>query len=246
MIEISHLSKIFQTVKGDFTALDDVSINIPKGSVYGIIGLSGAGKSTLIRCINLLEQPSSGDIRINGQSIIDLRGHALNELRSRIGMIFQNFNLLSQKNVFQNVAYPLEISKKYTKTEIRNRVTELLALVGIEDKIHSYPSQLSGGQQQRVAIARAMANYPEIILCDEPTSALDIITTKSILNLLSEINQRTGITIVIITHEMSVVREICDRVAVIDGSHIAEEGETSTLLQEPQALITKLLLGEVE
>lgn len=244
MIDIRHLSKIYQTSRGDFTALDDVSIQIPKGSVYGIIGLSGAGKSTLLRCINLLEEPSSGDILINGQSIIKLKGQALNQLRSRIGMIFQSFNLMSQKTVYQNVAYPLEIVK-YSRHEIRERVYDLLALVGLEDKMDNYPSQLSGGQQQRVAIARAMANYPEIILCDEPTSALDIITTKSILNLLKEINERTGITIVIITHEMSVIREICDRVAVIDGAHIAEEGESHTLLAAPQAEITKLLLGEV-
>lgn len=242
MIDIRHVSKIFQTKTGAFSALDDVSLHIPEGSVYGIIGLSGAGKSTLLRCINLLEQPTSGDILVNGQSIIDLEGLQLIALRSKIGMIFQNFNLLAQKNVYQNIAYPLEIAK-VPKADIKARVHDLLGMVQLEDKIYSYPSQLSGGQQQRVAIARAMANYPEIILCDEPTSALDIITTKSILKLLREINQETGITIVIITHEMSVVREICDRVAVIDGAHIAEEGETQSILSNPQADITKLLVG---
>ncbi len=242
MIEISHLSKVFQTKKGAFTALDDVNLNIPTGSIYGVIGLSGAGKSTLIRCINLLEQPTGGDIKINGDSIIGYRGPELIKLRRKTGMIFQSFNLLAQKDVFANVAYPLEIAG-YRKAEIKERVTELLEMVGLTDKSSNYPSQLSGGQQQRVAIARAMANYPEILLCDEPTSALDIITTRSILELLKEINERTGITIVIITHEMSVVRHICDRVAVIDGSHIAEEGETETLLANPQADVTRLLLG---
>lgn len=243
MIDISHLSKIFQTQKGEFTALDDVSLHIPTGSVYGIIGLSGAGKSTLIRCINLLEQPTSGDILINGSSIISLRGEDLIRLRRKTGMIFQSFNLLSQKNVFANVAYPLQIAK-YGRDAIRERVFDLLDMVGLSDKVHSYPSQLSGGQQQRVAIARAMANYPEIILCDEPTSALDIITTKSILKLLSEINKKTGITILIITHEMSVIRQICDHVAVIDGARIVEEGDAASLLSSPQADITRLLLEE--
>lgn len=243
MIDIRHLTKVFQTKKGNFTALEDVSLHVPAGSIYGVIGLSGAGKSTLIRSINLLEQPTSGDILINGQSIIDLEGKALIQMRREMGMIFQSFNLLAQRDVFFNIAYPLEIAK-YNKDEIRERVYELLDMVGLTDKVHSYPSQLSGGQQQRVAIARAMANHPEIILCDEPTSALDIITTKSILNLLSEINKRTGITIVIITHEMSVVKEICDRVAVIDGAHIVEEGLTKSLLAAPKAEVTRLMLGE--
>lgn len=243
MIEISHLTKVFQTKKGHFTALDDVSLTIPTGSIYGVIGLSGAGKSTLIRCINLLEQPTGGDIRINGDSIVGYEGAELIKLRRKMGMIFQSFNLLAQKNVYANIAYPLEIAKT-PKPEIERRVNELLEMVGLSDKVHSYPSQLSGGQQQRVAIARAMAGYPEILLCDEPTSALDIITTRSILSLLKEINEKTGITIVIITHEMSVVRQICDHVAVIDGSHIAEEGETDSLLSNPKAEISRLLLGE--
>ncbi len=241
MIEIRHLTKQFATRRGPFTALDDVSLTVAAGSIHGVIGLSGAGKSTLIRSINLLERPTTGDIRIDGRSIIALRGAELIRLRRSIGMIFQSFNLLSQRTVHANVAYPLAIAG-VRREAIDDRVDELLRLVGLEDKHDAYPAQLSGGQQQRVAIARAMAARPGILLCDEPTSALDIVTTGQILDLLSEINRLTRVTIVLITHEIAVIRRICDHVTVLDGSRVLEQGSVVSVFANPQAAITRQLL----
>ncbi len=241
MIELKHLSKTFHTTEKDIVALEDINLTINDGEIFGIIGLSGAGKSTLVRCINLLETPSSGEVIIDGSSITELPRKELLRLRQNIGMIFQSFNLLEQRSVLRNVCYPLEIAG-VAKAEARARAQELLKLVGLEDRAKSYPSQLSGGQKQRVAIARALATKPKYLLCDEATSALDPNTTRSILELLKEINETLGVTIIVITHEMKVIDQICDRVAVIDQSHIAEEGRVSQVFTNPRSRIARDLI----
>ena len=243
MINITGLKKVYSSDSGDVTALEDVNINIGKGDIFGIIGLSGAGKSTLIRCINLLEKPTAGLIEIDGQDITRLQGAALRKLRQSIGMIFQHFNLLMQRTVEKNVTFPLEIAGVHKK-DAEKRVKELLELVGLAEKAGSYPSQLSGGQKQRVAIARALANNPKVLLCDEATSALDPLTTKSILALLKDINRKLGITIVIITHEMSVIKDICNHVAVIDNTHIVETGPVIDVITAPKSGPAKNLFGQ--
>lgn len=234
MIKISGLKKVYKSDAGEITALDQVNLEVEKGEIYGVIGLSGAGKSTLIRCINLLEKPTSGSIKIDGQEVTDLKGADLRKMRSSLGMIFQHFNLLMQRTVEGNVAFPLEAAD-VPKKEIKSRVRELLELVGLSDKINSYPAQLSGGQKQRVAIARALANNPKVLLCDEATSALDPLNTKAILSLLKDINKKLGLTIVLITHEMGVIKEICDQVAVIDQNHIVETGPVIDIVSAPKS-----------
>lgn len=241
MIELKHLCKTFRTAEKDIVALDDINLTINDGEIFGIIGLSGAGKSTLVRCINLLERPSSGEVVIDGSSITELPRKELLKLRQNIGMIFQGFNLLEQRSVLRNICYPLEIAG-VPKAEAKARAEELLKLVGLADRAKSYPSQLSGGQKQRVAIARALATKPKYLLCDEATSALDPNTTRSILELLKEINETLGVTIIVITHEMKVIDQICDRVAVIDQSHIAEEGRVSQVFTNPQSQIARDLI----
>ena len=233
VVELKHISKVFQTNDGDFQALKDVNLQIPDGEIYGIIGMSGAGKSTLVRCINYLEVPTEGSVVIDGKELGSLTEKGLREERKSIGMIFQHFNLLQQKNVIDNVSFPLRING-VNKKDAHKRAAELLEIVGLADKANSYPVQLSGGQQQRVAIARALAGNPKILLCDEATSALDPQTTKSILELLKNINEKYGITIVIITHQMAVVREICSHVAVISKGHIVENGEVSEVFSRPK------------
>ena len=242
MIQIEHLSKIFLGSEREHTALADINLSIEDGDIFGIIGESGAGKSTLVRCINLLERPSSGRILIDGNDITKLSGKGLLALRREIGMIFQNFSLFQQRNVLQNVTFPLELTRT-PKAQAEARARELLKLVGLADLAEAYPSQLSGGQQQRVAIARALANSPKVMLCDEATSALDTMTTHAILNLLRDINRELGVTIILITHSMSVAEAICNRIAVIDGGTIVEQGETKVVFANPQAPITRALLG---
>ena len=241
MIEIRHLGKTYHTRERDIVALEDINLTINDGEIFGIIGLSGAGKSTLVRCINFLEVPTSGDVVIDGKALGQLSRKELLKLRQSIGMIFQNFNLLEQRTVLRNVCYPMEIAGK-KKDEAIARARELLKVVGLEERENSYPSQLSGGQKQRVAIARALATNPRTILCDEATSALDPNTTRSILDLLRRINAELGVTIIVITHEMKVIDQICDRVAVIDQSHIAEEGRVSEVFTNPQSQIAKDLI----
>ena len=237
MIEIKNISKKFTTSNHTITALDRVSLTIDEGKISGIIGQSGAGKSTLIRCINLLEVPDSGEVWINGVNLTSLSQSKLTLERRKIGMIFQHFNLLSSRTIFQNVAFPLELIGT-PKQEIKTKVDSLLKLVGIEDKANVYPNNLSGGQKQRVAIARALANDPTVLLCDEATSALDPSTTKSILNLLKEINQRLKITIVLITHEMEVINSICDEVAVMENGKLVEHGSVEAIFTNPKEAIT--------
>ena len=233
IIQLKNISKTFVTDKGEFKALEDINLDISRGSIYGIIGMSGAGKSTLVRCINYLEVPTEGAVVIDGKELGSLTEKGLREERKSIGMIFQHFNLLQQKNVIDNVSFPLKING-VNKKDAHKRAAELLEIVGLADKANSYPVQLSGGQQQRVAIARALAGNPKILLCDEATSALDPQTTKSILELLKNINEKYGITIVIITHQMAVVREICSHVAVISKGHIVENGEVSEVFSRPK------------
>ena len=233
IIQLKNISKTFVTDKGEFKALENVSLDISRGSIYGIIGMSGAGKSTLVRCINYLEVPTEGAVVIDRKELGSLTEKGLREERKSIGMIFQHFNLLQQKNVIDNVSFPLRING-VNKKDAHKRAAELLEIVGLADKANSYPVQLSGGQQQRVAIARALAGNPKILLCDEATSALDPQTTKSILELLKNINEKYGITIVIITHQMAVVREICSHVAVISKGHIVENGEVSEVFSRPK------------
>ena len=241
MIELKHLSKTYRTQEKEIVALEDINLTINDGEIFGIIGLSGAGKSTLVRCINLLEEPTDGQIVIDGKSVTELSRKELLKLRQSIGMIFQGFNLLAQRSVLRNVCYPLEIAGVGRK-EARARAMELLHMVGLADRANSYPSQLSGGQKQRVAIARALATSPKYLLCDEATSALDPNTTRSILELLREINNSLGVTIVVITHEMKVIDQICDRVAVIDHSRIAEEGKVSEVFTNPKSQIARDLI----
>lgn len=233
MINIQNLTKKFKTNLSSITALENVSISIRKGEIYGIIGLSGAGKSTLIRSINRLETPTSGSVTINNVEITKLSEKALRSQRQNIGMIFQHFNLLSSRTVAGNIGFPLEVAgvpQKYHQA----RIQYLLEQVGLTDKQDAYPSQLSGGQKQRVAIARALANNPEILLCDEATSALDPRTTRSILKLIKDISSKTNITVVLITHEMNVIREICDTVAIIEDGGIIEEGPVDTVFHNPK------------
>ena len=241
MIELKHLSKTYRTQEKEIVALEDINLTINDGEIFGIIGLSGAGKSTLVRCINLLEEPTDGQDVIDGKSVTELSRKELLKLRQSIGMIFQGFNLLAQRSVLRNVCYPLEIAGVGRK-EARARAMELLHMVGLADRANSYPSQLSGGQKQRVAIARALATSPKYLLCDEATSALDPNTTRSILELLREINNSLGVTIVVITHEMKVIDQICDRVAVIDHSRIAEEGKVSEVFTNPKSQIARDLI----
>lgn len=241
MIEIEHLNKTYPSPGGDIHALRDVNLRIEDGEIFGIIGLSGAGKSTLVRCINLLERPTSGTVRIDGRDMTQLSRRDLLKARQDIGMIFQSFNLLEQRSVLRNVCFPLEISGT-PKAEAKKRAEELLKVVGLADKAASFPSQLSGGQKQRVAIARALATNPRYLLCDEATSALDPNTTRSILELLREINKTLGVTIIVITHEMKVIDQICDRVAVIDKSCIAEEGRVADVFTSPKSDIARELV----
>ena len=241
MIEIRHLNKTYRTAEKDIVALEDINLTIRDGEIFGIIGLSGAGKSTLVRCINLLEQPSAGEVIVDGESITALPRKELLKLRRSIGMIFQGFNLLEQRSVLRNVCFPLEIAG-VKKKEARERAMELLSLVGLADRAEAYPAQLSGGQKQRVAIARALATKPKYLLCDEATSALDPTTTRAILELLREINESLGVTIIVITHEMKVIDQICDRVAVIDHSRIAEEGKVSEVFTNPRSQIARDLI----
>ena len=242
MIEIKNVSKTFKVDGKDFEALKNVSLKINDGDIYGIIGMSGAGKSTLVRCINMLESPTSGDIVIDGKSMTALSPSELRKERSKIAMIFQSFNLLMQKNVLKNISFPLELAG-VKRADARKKALELLELVGLPDKANAYPAQLSGGQQQRVAIARALATDPKILLCDEATSALEPKTTKSILNLIKEINQKYNITVVIITHAMSVVEEVCNKVAIISDGVVAEEGEVVQVFAHPQSEVAKHLVN---
>lgn len=238
MIQLSHIEKIYDSPSGPVRALKDINLHIEKGDIYGIIGLSGAGKSTLVRCINLLERPTKGTVVVDGQEITAMSDSQLRAARKNIGMIFQHFNLLSSATVYENVAFPLELAKT-NKDVIQKKVTELLELVGLADKADQYPSQLSGGQKQRVGIARALASDPKVLLCDEATSALDPQTTKSILELIKDINAKLKLTVVVITHEMQVIKEICDKVAVIQNGLIAENGPVLDVFINPQQPITK-------
>ena len=245
IIEIRNLTKKFELDGHTITALDGIDLSIEKGDVFGIIGMSGAGKSTLVRSINYLETPTEGDVLIDGENLANLNEKQLRRMRSRIGMIFQNFNLLEQKNVLDNVCFPLEVNG-VKKKDARKRAKEVLQLVKLSEKEKAYPSQLSGGQQQRVAIARALATNPQILLCDEATSALDPQTTLSILSLLREINETLGITIVIITHQMSVVTEVCKKVAIIDGGRLAETGTVEKIFRNPESDAAKELISGKE
>ena len=239
MIEIRNVSKIYETRQGAFTALNNVSLAIEDGDVFGIIGLSGAGKSTLVRCINLLEKPSSGSIIIGGEDLTTADKAKLRTMRRKVSMIFQQFNLLQQRTVLKNVELAGEIDKNPRR---REKAIELLTTVGLKDKLDSYPSELSGGQKQRVAIARALMTDPEVLLCDEATSALDPETTKSILALLKDLNRKLGLTIVIISHQMSVIEAICNKVAIFDNAEIVEEGELENVFLSPKMPITKRLV----
>lgn len=238
IIQFKQVSKTYHSEKDTVVALRDVDLEIKKGEIFGIIGLSGAGKSTLIRSINQLEIPQTGSVIVQGVDITKLVGNDLREARRKIGMIFQHFNLLSSRTVFDNIGFPLEVAG-YKPSDIKKRVLELLDLVGLSDKMTAYPSQLSGGQKQRVGIARALANHPEILLCDEATSALDPQTTISILKLLRDINRRFGLTIVLITHEINVIKEICDSVAIINNGQIIESGPVVQLFSNPQTEIAQ-------
>lgn len=238
MIQLQHINKTFVDAGNEVHAVQDVSLTINEKDIFGIIGFSGAGKSTLVRCINLLERPTSGTVLVDGQEMTGLSPKALREARKKIGMIFQHFNLMPSRTIFGNVAYPLRGSG-LSKQQIADKVNGLLELVGISDKGDAYPSQLSGGQKQRVAIARALANDPKILLCDEATSALDPQTTKAILKLLQKVNETLGITIVVITHEMAVVKEICNRVAVMEHGKVVEEGEVFSVFSAPREKVTR-------
>lgn len=245
MIELKNISKSFETAAGTVRALADVSLTIETGEVFGIIGESGAGKSTLVRCINLLEQPTSGSVVIDGHDVTSLRGRDLRELRADIGMIFQRFSLFEQRTVLDNVIFPATLAstgKRVSRAEAPERARKLLALVGLEGKEGSYPSQLSGGQQQRVAIARALMTNPKTLLCDEATSALDTLTTSQVLDLLGRINMELGVTIVLITHSLAVARRICGRIAVMDHGHVVEQGTVADVFGNPQADVTRALL----
>lgn len=238
MIRLEHVTKTFKTKDGNVHAVKDVSIHVKEGMIYGIIGFSGAGKSTLVRCMNLLERPDDGKVIFDGKNLMEMSPKELREARQKMSMIFQSFNLLRNKTIFENVALPLRMEKK-PKEEISKRVIELLELVDLVERKDSYPSQLSGGQKQRVAIARALASNPKVLLCDEATSALDPQTTQSILKLIKKVNQEMGITVVVITHEMLVVKEICDRVAVMDNGRVVEKGDIVPIFVNPIEEMTK-------
>ena len=241
IIQVKNLCKTFHTKEGDVDAARNISFEIEKGDIFGIIGLSGAGKSTLVRCLNLLERPDSGDVISNGSSLLSMSDKELRKARQNIGMIFQHFNLLMQRSVIDNICFPMEITH-VPKAQAKARAMELLEIVGMTDKAKAYPSQLSGGQKQRVAIARVLANDPQILLCDEATSALDPQTTKSILELLEKISKERGITIVVITHEMSVVQQICNHVAVLDAGVMVEKGRVRDIFESPGTEATKRLI----
>ena len=244
MIRIEGLKKVYGTGAGAVTALDGIDLSILKGDIHGIIGMSGAGKSTLIRCVNRLDTPTEGRILIDGRDILAMNAKDLRTTRKRVSMIFQQFNLLMQKTVARNVRYPLEIAGM-PRNKANERVKELLEIVGLSHKADAYPAQLSGGQKQRVAIARALASNPEVLLCDEATSALDPMTTQSILALLKDINERLGITIVVITHEMAVIRQICNRVTIIDGGRIVEEGTVDEVFTHTRSAAGRRLFGVI-
>ncbi|WP_336196268.1 methionine ABC transporter ATP-binding protein [Enterobacter hormaechei] len=244
MIVLSNISKVFDNGKLPLTAVDNVNLKIEQGKIYGIIGYSGAGKSTLIRLLNGLEKPSAGSVTINGQDISAAKGEALRQARLKISMVFQHFNLLWSRTVKENIAFSMQIAG-VPKAQIQARVAELVELVGLKGRENAYPSQLSGGQKQRVGIARALANHPDVLLCDEATSALDPQTTDQILDLLLDINRRFNLTIVLITHEMHVVRKICDRVAVMENGKVVEEGEVLSVFTHPQQPITRQFVRQV-
>lgn len=251
MISIQHVSKTFEVSgsradAGCVQALEDINLEIADGDIFGIIGMSGAGKSTLVRTINLLEQPTSGKIVVDGRDVTALSGADLRVYRRRVAMIFQSFGLLAQKTVLDNVCFPFLAAAGKVTSENRERALALLDRVGLREKASSYPSQLSGGQQQRVAIARALACEPEVILCDEATSALDPDSTNTILKLLRDINRETGVTLVVITHSMDVVKKICKNVAVLEHGHVVEQGPVERVFEAPAAEATRVLLGKVE
>ena len=233
MIELKHISKVFPTADGDFQALSDINLTIGDGDIFGIVGMSGAGKSTLVRCINLLERPTQGEVLIDGENLMALSPARLRQTRRSISMIFQQFNLLMQRTCLKNICFPMEIAG-VPAAEAKKRALEYLDIVGLPDKANAYPAQLSGGQKQRIAIARALASNPKMLLCDEATSALDPTTTRSILRLIKDINQRLGITVVVITHEMAVVEEICTHVAILDHGHMMETGMVEEVFSNPK------------
>ncbi len=241
IIQLKDLHKTFITKDGIVEALNDINVSISKGEIFGIIGLSGAGKSTLVRCINLLERPTSGSVIFNGLNLETMPKHDLLNVRQSMGMIFQQFNLLMQRNSLENICFPMEIAGT-SKKEAKKRALELLDIVGLSDKASAYPSQLSGGQKQRIAIARALATNPDVLLCDEATSALDPTTTKSILGLLKKINKDLGITVIIITHEMNVIEEICHRVAIMEQSRIVEMGDVEDIFIRPKSNVARQLI----
>lgn len=241
MIELHNISKTFEGAGGKVDALHNINLTIEDGDIYGIIGMSGAGKSTLVRCINMLEHPTGGEVIIDGVNIGELSPAALREARRSITMIFQGFNLLMQKNCLKNICFPMELAG-IPKEEAKARATELLKLVGLPDKAKAYPAQLSGGQQQRIAIARALATNPKVLLCDEATSALDPNTTHAILELIRDINKKLGITVIIITHQMSVVEEICSHVAILDNGEVVEEGAVGTVFASPKSAAARRLV----
>ena len=241
-IELRGLSKVYQIPGGEVQALNNINLTIEQGDIYGIIGMSGAGKSTLIRCLNRLDTPTDGQVLIDGQNILAMSKKQLLQTRRRMAMIFQQFNLLMQKSVARNVRYPLEIAGA-PKKQANERVMELLKIVGLEEKANAYPAQLSGGQKQRVAIARALASNPEMLLCDEATSALDPMTTQSILELLKKINAELGITVVLITHERAVIRQICNKVAILDGGKLVEQGTVDDVFMHTKSAAGKRLFG---
>jgi len=244
LISIKGLSKVFKTNNKEVTAVDQLTLDIKKGEIFGVIGYSGAGKSTFVRLLNRLEEPTTGQIFINDHDLITLNTDELRLARQNIGMIFQHFNLLWSRTVAENIAFPLEIAR-IPKTERNKRVKELIQLVGLTGKETAYPSQLSGGQKQRVGIARALANEPSVLLCDEATSALDPETTNSVLDLLTDINKKLGLTIILITHEMHVIRKICDRVAVMDSGRVVEVGDVLDVFSKPKQSITKKFVGQI-
>lgn len=241
MIELKNLCKNFKTEDGELEVLKNISLTVPDGEIYGIIGMSGAGKSTLVRCINMLEKPTSGTVIIDGKDMSSLSEKELREERRNITMIFQSFNLLMQRTCLKNVCFPLELAG-VKKTEAKERAAELLKTVGLEEKMNAYPAQLSGGQQQRVAIARALATHPKVLLCDEATSALDPQTTNSILSLIRDINKKLGITVIIITHQMNVIEEICNKVAILSDGVVAEEGDVGTVFSAPKSEAARRLV----
>lgn len=244
MIKFEGVSKVFHSKGREIAAVQDVSLSVEKGEIFGVIGFSGAGKSTLLRLVNLLERPTSGSVIINDQENLSLSEKDLRKMRQRIGMIFQTFNLFNSRTVFGNVAYPLKLAK-VPKSEINRKVTELLQFVGLADKANYYPEQLSGGQKQRVGIARALATSPDILICDEATSALDPETTSDILKLLKQVNKEYNVTILLITHEMQVIRNICDRVAVMENGRVIEEGKVFDIFTNPKTQTTKNFISSV-